>query len=293
MSTSDKQGNLRLRLIDALGRNIGGRTSVRLRNQVLSDLHVFNDLDASKKINISNLSGVPNGLYRIDVDPSAYLPTCRFVTIKSSGPTDLQITCAIDPKKVKDIEFPEHSKLPADTQRILENSGNVVSFEGKKGEELYNALDDVRKANVLNLTAKCAATPLSNGKTVLPFIEKIIEIRGERFFAVVPIELRQEAKNSSVAGLFNEAPDKLHTPPPGFTRAGSVKTPDKFGNLQLTFFLNGNDCLCDIDIDPATGLEHLFQVLEHRIKGINTHPYTVRDILISQQEIDPQYRFVV
>jgi hypothetical protein len=293
MSANDRQGKLRLSLVDVLGKNIGGRVNVRLRHQVLSDLQVANNLDASKKNIIGNLSGAPQGLYRIEVDPSVYLPTSRFVNIKADGVTDLTIICAIDPAKVTGIEFPAFADLPAETQRLLENSDKVLSFEGKKGEELYSALDDVRKANVLNLTAKCAATPLSNGKTVLPSIEKIVEIRGDRFFAVVPKDLRQETKNSAVAGLFASAPDTLHNPPLGFTRAGSFKTPDKFGNLQLTYFLNGDDCMTDIDIDPASGLRHLFQVLEHKIKGIQTHPYAVRDILVEEQKIDPDYRFVV
>jgi hypothetical protein len=293
MSANNKQGKLRLSLVDVLGSNIGGRVNVRLRHQILSDLQVVNNLDASKKNIIGDLFGAPQGLYRIDIDPSVYLPTSRFITIKASGITDLEITCAIDPNKVKSIKFPSFADLPEATQKLLENSNNVLSFEGKKGKELYDALDDVRKANVLNLTSKCAATPLSNGKTVLPFIEKIVEIRGDRFFAVVPKDLRQETKNSAVAGLFDAAPDTLHNPPPGFIRAGSFKTPDKFGNLQLTYFMNGDDCMTDIDIDPASGLRHLFQVLEHKIKRIETHPYAVRDILVEQQKIDPDYRFVV
>jgi hypothetical protein len=293
MSESDRQGNLRLSLVDVLGDNIGGRADVRLRHQVLSEVQVLNNLDASKRISITNLMGTPQGLYRADIDPAAYLPTSRFVNLKASGPTDMRITFAIDPNKVKSVDFPPFSQLSADIRTLLENSDRVLSFEGQRGEALYNALDDVRRANVLNLSMKCAVTPLSNGKTVLPFIEKINEIRGDRFFVVAPQELRQETKNSAVEGLFNPAPDNLHTPPPGFARAGSFKTPDKFGNLQLTFFSKGDECVVDVDIDPASGLEHLFQVIEHHVTGIQTHPYAVRDILIEQQEIDPGYRFVV
>src|SRR6185295_4476398 len=229
MSATEKEGKLRLSLVDVLGDKIGGRVGIRLRHQVLSDQRVLNDLDASKRIPIEGLFGIPQGLYRIEIDPSVYLSTSRFVTIKASGFTDVEITCAIDPDKVTSVTFPKFADLPDSTQKLLKNSDNVLTFEGKKGKALYDALDDVRKANVLNLTAKCAATPLSNGKTVLPFIEKIIEIRGDRFFVVAPRELRQETKSSEVAGLFKSAPDKLHTPPPGFSRAGSVKTLDRYG----------------------------------------------------------------
>ncbi len=293
MNGDDRQGKLGLTLLDALGDRLGGRASVRLQHQVLNDNQVFNNLDASKKINITNLFGTPQGLYRMEVDPLAYLPTSQFVNLKASGVTDVVLTFAINPDKVKSVEFPDYSTLPDATKTLLENSDNVLSFEGVKGEELYNALDDIRRANVLNLTLKSALTPLGNGKTVLPFLQTINEIRGDRFFVVAPRELRQETKNAAVAGLFNGAPDILHTPPPGFERAGSFKTPDKYGNLQLTFFSSGDDLMVDIDIDPASGLEHLFQVIEHAITGIQTHPYAVRDVLIAYQEIDPGYRFVV
>jgi len=293
MSADDRQGQLRLSLVDVFDANIGGRVGVRLRHQVLSDSQVFNNLDASKRIKITNLFGAPQGLYRIEVDPQAYLPTSQFVNLKASDITDLKINFAIDPNKVKSVNFPEFATLPADTQTLLVNSDNILSFEGKSGEVLYDALDDIRRANVLNLTTKCAATPLSNGKTVLPSIQKIQEIRGDRFFAVVPKELREETKNSALDGLFTDAPEVLHTPPQGFSHAGSFKTKDKFGNLQLTYFMNGDDCVADIDIDPASGLEHLFQVIEHSITGNETHPYAVHEVLIEYQKLDPGYRFVV
>lgn len=296
MSSDEKQGRLRLDLLSVNGERIGGKTDISLQHQVLSDAPKFNGLDASKRILIKDLFGTPQGLYRIEIDPAAYLPTSRFVNLKASDITDLQVTFAIDPRKVIDVNFPPFADLPSDTRKLLQNSDQVLSFEGKKGAAFYDALDDVRKSNVLNLTAKCAATPLGNGKTVLPFVQSIIEIRGDRFFAFVPRELREETKNAAVAGLVNPAPEGLHHLPPqfvGFDHAGSFKTPDKFGNLQLTYFLKGDECVVDIDIDPVSGLKHLFQVIEHKITGLETHPYAVRDVLIAHQEIDPGYSFVV
>lgn len=296
MSTDEKQGQLRLDLVNVKGERIGGKTDISMRHQVLSDAPRFNGLDASKRILIKDLFGAPQGLYRIEIDPSAYLPTTRFVSLEASDITDVKISFAIDPNKVTSVQFPEFSNLPVDTRNLLDNSGEVLSFEGKKGEAFYDALDDVRRSNILNLTTKCAATPLGNGKTVLPFIQSIIEIRGDRFFAFVPRELREETRHAEVDGLFSSALEGLHHLPPkfiGFDHAGSFKTSDKFGNLQLSYFLKGDDCVVDIDIDPASGLEHLFQVIEHSIKGIETHPYAVHDILIGHQSIDPGYSFVV
>jgi hypothetical protein len=280
-------------LLDVYGKRIGGRADVRLRHQVLDHSSVFNGLDASKKILIKDLFANPQGLYMIEIDPAAFLPVSHFVTIKSKGITDMQVTVPVDPRKVRSVAFPPYAKLPAEMQTILERSDKVLTFEGKKGEGLYDAADEIRKACLLNIGAKCAATRLSNGRTVLPYIERITELRGERFFAVVPKELREETKNSVAEELFRPVSEILHTPPAGFTHAGSFKTFDRYGNLQLTFFAKGDDWVADIDIDDAAGLEHLFQVLDHKILRRHTHPFDIHEILIARQQIDPGYQLLV
>lgn len=293
--SSDKQGKLRLELVDVFGDKLGGQVDVMLRHQVLGHSPRFNGLDASKIITIKALHGIPQGLYMLEVDPSAYLQVTEFVTIQASGFTDKRIVFPIDPKKVKKVVFPEYPMLPAELQRILQASDNVFSFEGKSGKALYTdkTLDDKRKACVLNIAAKCEATRLSNGKTVLPYVQKIRELRSERFFADVSRELREETKNSVADDVFKDAPDTLHTPPAGFERAGSWKTRDQYGNLQLTFFAKGDEWVADIDIDDAAGIEHLFHVLDHKITGKDTDPFAIHQILKARQGIDPGYRFVV
>jgi hypothetical protein len=291
--SSDRQGQLRLDLFDVHGKRIGGRVDVRLRHQVLSHTPVFNALDASKRIMIKDLFASPQGLYLVEIDPSAYLGVSHFVNIKSSGITDLPVTLPIDPRKVKSVDFPQYAKLPTDLRTLLERSDKILTFEGKKGQEVYDALDEIRKACLLNITAKCAAARLSNGKTVLPYIDKINELRGERFFAVVPRELREETKSSVADELFRTVSGALHRPPAGFEESGSFKTFDKYGNLQLTFFSKGDEWAVDIDIDDAAGLEHLFQVLDHKLTGRHTHPYDIHEILIARQQIDPGYKFMI
>jgi hypothetical protein len=295
MSAEERPGKLRLELVDVYGDKIGGKVDVLLRHQVLTHSPRFNGLDASKRITIEELHAVPQGLYMLEVDPAAYLQVNQFITIDASGFTDKQIVFPIDPKKVVSVAFPEYSALPAEHRRILENSDNVFSFEGKAGNALYTAdtFDDLRKACLLNIAAKCASTRLSNGKTVLPYIQNIRELRSERFFADVTRELREETKNSVAEDVFKPAPDTLHTPPLGFERAGSWKTRDQYGNLQLTFFAKGDEWVADIDIDDAAGIEHLFQVLDHKITGSHTHPYAIHEILLARQQIDPGYHFVV
>ncbi|HEV2827703.1 MAG TPA: hypothetical protein VGW76_08855, partial [Pyrinomonadaceae bacterium] len=218
-----------------------------------------------------------------------------FINMKASGITPLSLKFPIDPGKVTKVNFPAFTSKPIsdDLRTLLENSDKVFSFEGKKGKDLYDALDDIRKAGLLNIAAKTGATPLSNGRPVLSYIQKLNEIRGDRFFCVVPKELREETKNSVAEGLFDPADQSLHHPPPGFSPAGSFKTPDHYGNLQLTFFMNGDDCVADIDIDDAAGLEHVFQVLRNRLSGNPTHPYNIHEILVGYQHLDPGYTFQV
>jgi hypothetical protein len=197
----------------------------------------------------------------------------------------------VDPDKVVSVDFPGWDRIPF-AQRLLEASTNVLGYAGLRGEALYNQFDSIRRAGLLNIIAKCRRTPLESGGVVFDHIREIRELRGDRFFAVVPKELRENVKNSSLSGLFEEVNGSLHRPPDGYSLAGSYKTPDRYGNLQLTFFASGENWIADIDIDDASGVEHVFQVLRNRITGQPTHPYYIHDILVRYQEIDPGYKFV-
>lgn len=283
---------LQLELLNVYGKFLGEKVDVILRHQVLSEINKAS-VNATSKVEITGLRGAPQGLYKIDIDPPSYQYVSQFINMKASGITPLSLTFPIDPGKVKKVNFPTLANLAADLRTLLENSDKVFSFEGKTGKDLYNSLDDIRKAGLLNIAVKTGATPLSNGRTVLSYIAKLNEIRGDRFFAVVPKELREETKNSVAEGLFHPADQSLHHPPPGFSPAESFKTPDHYGNLQLTFFMNGDDCVADIDIDDAGGLEHVFQVLRNKLSGNPTHPYNIHEVLVAHQKLDPGYTFVV
>jgi hypothetical protein len=288
----DKDGQLRLKLLNVYGELLGESVDIILRHQNLTDNRVARE-PASKRIHIKDLHGAPQGLYRIEVDPPSYLPISQFVNLKASGITDVEITFPIDPQKVKSVTFPAFQDLPGDLKKLLENSSEVLGFEGKGGEALYGALDDIRKAGLLNIFKKAANTRLSNGQTVFPYIQGLRELRGDRFFAAVPKVLREETKNSVAAGLFSPASELLHRPPEGFTKAESFKTEDHYGNLQLSFFVRGDEWVVDADIDDAAGLEHWFQVLRNTLTGRPTHPYDIHEILVSFQQLDPGYRFIV
>lgn len=292
-----QNGKLELELLDVYGQFLNEKVDVILRHRVLSHF-VRKNVKASGKFIIPNLHADPQGLYFLDIAPLSYMPKDDFIGIKGSGTTTYQAMFPVNPKKVMGVTFPKYNKLPNDGQTLLGKSDKVLAFEGKTGEALYDALENenLKRAGLLNILAKTNVTRLSNGRTVLSYLQDLRELRGDRFFVVTSKELREETKNSIADGLFHEADQSLHHLPAqfsGFTPAGSFKTGDRYGNLQLTFFMKGDECVADIDIDDASGLEHFFQVLNNMLPGNSTHPYTIHQILIAFQKIDPGYRFIL
>ena len=285
---------LRLEVLDVYGKPISEKVDVMMRHRVLSQIKK-KSASGSHKIDVSGLFGDPQGAYRLDVDAPSYQFVSDFITMKSSGITPLTYILPIDPDKVKDVTFVAFSGLTASATALLNASENVLSFVGKKGKALYDALDDdpIRKAGMLNIFAKTAATVFGNGRSVLSYIQELRELRGDRFYAAVSKELREETKNSIDHGLFHNADQSLHHPPEGFSSAKSFKTSDRYGNLQLTFFVKGDEWVADIDIDDAGGLEHVFQVLRNKLSGRPTHPYNIHEILVKFQQLDPGYKLVV
>jgi hypothetical protein len=290
-------GRLELTVRDVLGDAVGKPVDVFLRNQTLSDAPAFRQLDVTNPVNITGLNVFPNGMYRIEVDSLSYHAVSRFVSIPPSGDGEVLITLPVNPRKVVRVDFPDFGALPQDARDLLGRSANVLSFAGKKGEELYRALDDIRRAGFLNLVAKANRTRFvsqqDNPRTVLSYIEELQELRGDRFFAMVARELRSETVNSVHSELFHEVSEALHTPPPGFAKDRSFKTLDPAGNLQLSFFSGADGRVAvDMDIDDAQGFGHVIQVVDNVFNG-PTHPYNIHEILIASQELDPGYRLVV
>ncbi len=285
---------LKLNLVDVYGEPLNEKVDIILRHQDLSETVKINRLVKSP-FQIAGLRGAPQGRYKIEIDPPSYQFVSQFVNIAASGITNLEIKFPIDPKKIESVNFPAYAQLSAELKTLLGNSGNVKGFEGLNGKNLYDAIsqDDIRTAGLLNIASKTQNTRLTGGKTVLSAITELIDLRGDRFFAIVPQQLREDTKNSIADDLFHEVSGSLHHPPEGYEHAGSYKTNDRYGNLQLTFFASAENWVADIDIDDAAGIEHVFQVLHDAFSGNPTHPYNIHQILVGYQHIDPGYSFEV
>jgi hypothetical protein len=292
-------GKLVLSVLDVYGKPIAEKVDISLKNQTLSDAPSLRDADVSKELELTGLNVFPNGRYSLEIDAVSYQTVSRFVSIPPGGSQEVTITLPVNPKKVVRVEFPEYASptIPGDARALLERSPNVPDFQGLKGEALYDALDDTRRAGFLNLVAKANRTvfPVPEGKrpSVLSYIQELTELLRDRFFATIPTDLRSQTINSLHSELFHEVNELMHPPPPGFTPARSFKTQDDYGNLQLSFFSDaGGQFALDMDIDDAQGFDHIFQVVGNLIGG-PTHPYNIHEILIASQELDPGYQLVL
>jgi hypothetical protein len=289
-----QDGKLKLELVDVYGKRLQENVDISLRNLQVTHSPVLRNLDASKLINITELFSGTQGVYQVTIDPPSYHPVSHFVNIKTGGPTEKTIAFPLDISKIVSVKFPTFPNVTKGLRGILTNSPNVLGFENKTGQTLYDALDDIRRGGVLNIARKTLATRFDNNESVLERIREIRELRGDRFFAFVDKELREEVKHSVNSGLFHSVSGSQHHLPAqfeAFEPAGSFKTDDHFGNLQLTFFMKGDECVADIDIDDAGGLGHIFQVLKNHFTGQPTHPYNIHEILMAHQHLDAGYRF--
>ena len=283
-------GRLELEIVDVHGMRITEPVDIQLRHRVLQDQRRVDNVDAAKVIAIDNLHTEPQGLYILEVSAPSYRPISRFVTIPASGTKRDQVILPIRHERAKAL-FPAYDELDERVRGLLERSRAVRGHEGVTGRALYDALSDVAKAGLLNIAKKSLATAFRNGADLLPHVT-LLDSVGDRCFVEVPRALLEQMPTLVDGELLHPVNGSLHKAPDGFTPAGSFKTPDAFGNLQLTFFEGGAQCRADVDIDDAAGLGHVFQVARNHISGEPTHPYNIHQILITHQHLDPGYRLV-
>ncbi|MFL6278453.1 MAG: hypothetical protein ACJ74G_24980 [Blastocatellia bacterium] len=287
-------GTLKLQLVDVYGNRIKDKADVFVRHLVLNSGAEKRGFDATKIFQITGLDSTQNGIHQVQVFPTRYRPVSRFVRIDEEKVSNQFFVFPVDPQKVTGIVAPAYAALPTDLKTVLENS-TLETHEGQRGQALYDALDDPRKACLLNLGSKMQHTVFQNGRNVLSYVTSLMRLIGDRVFANVQTALHDETQNSVFSDLFHSVPDVLHTPLPGFSPVDSFKTPDHYGNLQLTFSRNAATAamMADIDMDDAQGIEHIFQVVSHRLTGIQTNPYDIHEIMLEYQKIDPGYTLVV
>jgi hypothetical protein len=292
-------GKLKLNFYDASFERIEERMEIRLDHTVLNDFYEVPNKNKNKRVFLKGINSSQGGRYVLWIKPERYRSSYRLIQVlEDPAKNEEHLVLAVRPSSVRQVTFPAFNSIAPELNGVLANS-DIESHPGLKGEALYDALETekppLRKAGLFNLYTKMAATILPNTKKIFSYVESMFRLRGDRMFARVGQGLRDEIKNACLSGLFRSASGSLHTPPPGFQHAGSFKSAELYGNLQLTFFCKPStlEFVIDADIDDAGGLQHIFQVTEHLITGAETHPFDIHQILTRHQKLHPGYKLVV
>lgn len=228
--------------------------------------------------------------YIVRVFPVRHRPVSQFAIPSPAGPVVAQLYAPLDPQRVASVRFPAYADIAPELRAVLERS----TLEGVPGSgaALYDALTDTQKAGLFNLFAKMFSFGFDDQRNVWTFVDRVYRVRADRIFLDVQPALRDLVKGSLATERFREVSGKLHTPPPGYVSAGSFKTGEPYGNLQLSFFSSRAAPLTfkvDADIDDAAGLGHAFQVLRNFVTKGTTHPYDIHEILVFRQEATLPY----
>jgi hypothetical protein len=278
---------------------------IRVRNAYrqpladLMDIHVVSARTDSTVARLSRVSGERDikveGLRSgepllIKVFPTRHRPV-GYVAMPFDGQEKVvEVFVPLDPERVNAVTFPPYSKVPAALRQVLERS----SIEGTTGagEAAFAGLTDLQRGGLFNLFTKMSAFGFDDTRSVWSFVDRVYRVRPDRIFVDVQPALRDLVKGAVTSERMREVSGKLHAPPPGFSGAGSFKTAERYGNLQLSFFASAGSPIAfkvDSDIDDAAGLGHTFQVLRNWITHGVTHPYDIHQILVFRQEVELPY----
>jgi hypothetical protein len=291
---------LTLRFLNAARRPLDDQVDVDITRVRTNERVVrVRNHDGRRKLAVKDLT--PGETYIVRSFPMRHRPVSRFATAATGNKTnEVELCSPLDPQRVAEVHFPEYSRLDAALRGVLERStlerdAGLAALapvaDTSPGQFLYESLTRIERAGLLNLFCKMSNTPLGD-LTTWAYLTDIYRLRGDRIFANVQLEFRDRVKNAVAGGGFVEVDGSLHTPPRGFSAAGSFKSRDLYGNLQLTFFASEAAPLkfrVDADIDDAAGIEHAFQVLDHWITQEQTHPFDIHQILTFHQRLDVGY----
>jgi hypothetical protein len=280
-------GTLAVRVCNAKRQPIDDRMDVRIVS-ARTDATVGQALDAPGNATVRFERLADGQPVIVRVFPKRHRAVQQFAIPQGETPVEVQLFCPLHPDHVKPVTFPDYDDLPAALTEVLEQS----TIADKRGEALYSALDDKQKASLLNLSAKMRAFVFEGAHSVWSFVDCLYDIHQDRIYADVEPPLRARVEAALGNNRFRGVSGGLHEPPAGFGSAGSFKTDDPFGNLQLSFFSSLTSPTVfkvDADIDDAAGIGHAFQVIRNFATHGKTHPYDIHQILVFRQDIALPY----
>lgn len=234
-------------------------------------------------LRVPNVPAFPLGLWQVDINLERFRFKSVFIDLPSNGESLISQTFFVRPSQATPM-FPSRADIQNEPRwraldRVLQES--PITYEN---------LDAPQKAGLLNLVAKMSH---ASARNVFEEVVNVFVVKPARIYARV-----QAALWDQVRGLpqhFHEQSDNgsLHKFIEDWIRLdehASFKTPDKMGNLQLTFAKNPQEHFAvDADLDDHQGLQHAFDVIKHKFSG-DTNPYDIHEVLVKFQGIDPGYR---
>lgn len=203
---------------------------------------------------------------------------------------------ALTDRVVQELRAPVERQLPARDKEGF-----------AKGSRRFYALSGERKAGLLNLFAKMNAVLLPDESRPWSHVLELEQVDRDRVHARIRPCLHIQAVYAAIPGMtsgvpcFKHVDGFLHRPPKGYTLHHSLKTLERYGNLQLTFFTVEGERVADrvdADVDDAAGIEHAEQVTRNRWRKLarclfgwfarnlpegTTHPYDIHQILFYHQ----------
>jgi hypothetical protein len=245
------------------------------------------------------ITGVPDGEYRVEVDPAGVSSQRSTVVVRDGAAKRIDVVArgvSIDAKDVRAVAFPPYDALPDALRSRLEASTAVTGFPGTSGRRLFEALSDLQRAALFNIFAKASQVRFpASDRSAWDYVTALTDVRSDRVFATTDVAMHDEIRASTVSGLVSEVPAALHQPPLGFSVANSYRTREKAGSLQITVFRgldNDAQMTVDMDIDINSGASRVFGIISRTLTRSIVHPYDVQQVLISTQLLDPGYRLI-
>jgi hypothetical protein len=280
---------------DARGNSVKGPVTLTCENYHLKSLNFRRTLEGFPQT--LEMAAFPHGLWQVHVQPEYYRAKSFFVSVPAGEERTVTESFFLTASRAKPA-FPAAGKVFGEERwEPLAELLTRSSVDGLAGEALYSHLtkkEPLKAAGLLNLYARARGVLLGEGREVAAGFDKLIESRQERIYCAVAGDLHGEVKRSVKQKVFASANGSLHDFPPGYKilkKDASFKTPEKAGNLQLTFAENDDEeLIVDVDMDEAKGIEHAFEVLRHKFTGAKTHPYDIHQILAYfYPSVDPGY----
>lgn len=284
---------VKLKLLDVLGRPLDDHSVVIDFLSSKNSKHFRATVPLAGQTDVAiNLQDCSSEIYRVQLSSTNHRFMQFFLRL-TEGDTitrDEPVVFPVNPDRVVNITAPAFGALETVLRDFLNASSLTLNDKPLSGADLYDGLSPILKAALLNFFTKSSHTILGDETSCFDHIHSVVELEQDRMFAKAEPALLEETMQSPEFRPVNFA---LHREIAPYHLISSFKTRDPHGNLQLTFSRKGDtggDYLVDMDIDQAGGIEHLFEVAQNSVAGL-TNPYNIREILVTEQNLQPLYTF--